>query len=118
MCSTTSTPRGLDGVIAVKTRLSHVDGENGVLIIGGYELKQLAGNVTFEEAAHLLWKGHLPSPSEADVLSREMAALRSIPESTMTVVREAAKRGALPSDTLRMACSTLSLEGRGGSDIS
>jgi citrate synthase len=118
MSNTTSTARGLDGVIAVQTRLSHVDGQNGVLIIGGYELKQLAGSVTFEEAAHLLWKGHLPSPSEADVLSREMAALRSIPESTMTVVREAAKRGTLPIDTLRMACSMLSLDAGHASDIS
>jgi hypothetical protein len=27
--------------------MSHVDGQNGVLIIGGYELKELAGKVTF-----------------------------------------------------------------------
>jgi citrate synthase len=58
-------PRGLDGVVALQTRLSHVDGENGLLIIGGYELEALAGRVTFEAAAHLLWTGHLPSPSES-----------------------------------------------------
>jgi citrate synthase len=101
--------RNLDGVIAVETRLSHVDGQNGVLVIGGYELKELAGRVTFEEAAHLLWTGHLPSASEAEALSREMAGLRALPESTMTILREAATRGAPPIDTLRMACSTLSL---------
>ena len=42
---------GLDGVVAVETRLSQVDGQNGVLIIGGYELEELAGRITFEEAA-------------------------------------------------------------------
>lgn len=103
-------PRGLDGVIAVQTRLSHVDGQNGVLIVGGYELRELAGAVTFEEAAHLLWTGHLPSTSEAEALSREIGALRSIPDSSMAIVCEAAKRGASPIDTLRMACSTLSLD--------
>ena len=46
--------RGLDGVVAARTRLSHVDGLAGELVIGGYELKELAGRVTFEEAAHLL----------------------------------------------------------------
>lgn len=112
MRATTSAPRGLDGVVAVQTRLSHVDGQNGVLVIGGYELKQLAGKVTFEEAAHLLWAGHLPTPSEAKALSREMAALRSIPESVMAIVCEAAKRGAPPIDALRMACSALSLDDR------
>jgi len=109
---------GLDGVVAVETRLSHVDGQSGVLIIGGYELEELAGRIAFEEAAHLLWTGRLPTPAEAEALSREMAALRSLPESTMAVVREAAKRGAPPIDALRTACSTLSLDLGNMSDIS
>ena len=111
-------PRGLDGVVAVQTRLSHVDGQNGVLIIGGYRLEDLAGRVTFEEAAHLLWAGHLPTTAEAEALSREMAALRPVPEPTIAIVRDAAKHGAPPIDALRMACSTLSLDLRSPSDIS
>ena len=102
MPATTSTPRGLDGVVAVQTRLSHVDGQNGVLVIGGYELEQLAGKVTFEEAAHLLWTGHLPTRSEAEKLSREMAPLRPIPKSAMAIVCEAAKQGAPPIDAMRI----------------
>jgi len=102
--------RGLDGVVAVYTRLSQVDGQNGVLVIGGHDLKELAGRVTFEEAAHLLWTGRLPSPSEAEALSHEIASLREIPPLTMTIVREAAERRAPPIDALRMACSTLSLD--------
>ena len=102
----------------MQTRLSHVDGRNGVLVIGGYGLEELAGRVTFEEAAHLLWTGHLPTPGEAEGLSREMAALRPIPARTMAVVCEAAKRRALPIDALRMACSTLSLDLRSATGIS
>ena len=113
-----SSPRGLDGVIAVQTRLSHVDGQNGILVIGGRELKELVGVVTFEEAAHLLWTGRLPDPSEADALRREIAALRSIPGRLMMVVCEAAKQGVLPIDTLRMACSMLSPDPGHASDIS
>src|SRR5215212_1438685 len=105
MSSASSAPNGLDGVVAVQTRLSHVDGQNGVLIIGGYNLEELAGRVTFEEAAHLLWTGHLPTTAETEALSREMAALRSIPESTTAVLWAAAKRGAPPIDALRMGCS-------------
>jgi citrate synthase len=106
------------GSAELQTRLSHVDGQNGILIIGGYDLEQLAGQVTFEEAAHLLWTGRLPSPSEAEALSREMAALQAIPDSTMAIVREAASRGAPPIDALRMATSTLSLDLRSPNDIS
>ena len=111
-------PRGLDGVVAAQTRLSHVDGQNGVLIIGGYELKELAGKVTFEEAAHLLWKGRLPTADEKEELTRAIAVQRALPETTLAIVREAAKKGAPPIDTLRMACATLSLDLRNPNDIS
>ncbi|HZI22129.1 MAG TPA: citrate synthase/methylcitrate synthase [Gemmatimonadales bacterium] len=99
---------GLDGVVAAQTRLSHVDGLAGALIIAGYELKQLAGRVSFEEAAHLLWQGALPDPHRLAALRQEMAAVRALPEQTMRVVRAAA--GAPPIDALRMACATLSLD--------
>jgi citrate synthase len=106
--TTPPAPRGLDGVVVAETRLSHVDGLGGKLIIGGYELEQLAGRVSFEEAAHLLWRGALPDDGELAALRRELAALRAAPEATLRVVRAAA--GAPPIDALRMACATLSLD--------
>ncbi len=104
----TPPPRGLDGVVAAQTRLSHVDGLAGELIIGGYELKELAGRVSFEEAAHLLWRGALPAPEVLAGFRREIAALRTLPEETMHIVRAAAN--APPIDALRMGCATLSLD--------
>jgi len=100
--------RGLDGVVAAQTRLSHVDGLAGELIIGGYALKELAGRVSFEAAAHLLWRGALPTADELAALRREIAALRPIAAETQRVVRAAAQ--APPIDALRMACATLSLD--------
>jgi citrate synthase len=109
-------PRGLDGVVAGQTRLSHVDGQAGRLIIGGYELAELAGRVSLEEAAHLLWRGALPTPNELAALRREIGRLRALPEETMHLVRAAAK--APPIDALRMACATLSLDLARPDDIS
>ena len=106
--SSNARPRGLDGVVAAQTRLSHVDGQAGELIIGGYQLKELAGRVSFEEAAHLLWCGALPSRDELAALRREMSGVRSLPDETMRVVRAGAKTS--PIDALRMACATLSLD--------
>ncbi len=85
-----------------------MDGQAGQLIIGGYELSELAGRVSFEEAAHLLWRGALPTRDEAAGLRQEMAALRALPKETMNVVRAATT--APPIDALRMACATLSLD--------
>jgi citrate synthase len=98
---------GLEGVVAARTRLSHVDGQNGVLIVGGYEIEDLAGHVGFEGAAHLLWRGHLPDRGELAKLSAEMAGLRELPPLTLEVLRAA--KSAPPIDALRMACATLSV---------
>jgi len=114
--TSTSAARGLDGVVAARTRLSHVDGDRGELIIGGYELKELAGRVSFEAAAHLLWRGTLPTRDELERLRREFAALRALPEQTLDVVRAGAK--VPPIDALRMGCATLSLDLADPDDIS
>src|SRR5207302_2703597 len=114
--TSTSAARGLDGVVAARTRLSHVDGDRGELIIGGYELKELAGRAHFEDAAHLLWRGALPTRDELGRLRRELAAVRAPPEETLEVVRAAAT--APPIDALRMACATLSLDLANPDDIS
>jgi len=112
----TPTTRGLEGVVAARTRLSHVDGLAGELIIGGYELKELAGRVSFEEAAHLLWCGALPHGNQLTDFRRDLAALRTVPAPTMTLLRDAVH--APPIDALRMASATLSLDLADPNDIS
>ena len=100
-------PRGLEGVVAAETRLSHVDGQNGVLIVGGYSIEDLAAHATFEEVAHLLWRGHLPSAAELSILSQRIAQQRELPPVALEVLRNASQ--APPIDALRMASATLSL---------
>ena len=112
----TPAPRGLDGVVAASTRLSHVDGLAGRLIIGGYELQELAGRVSFDEAASLLWRDHLPDADELAMLRQEMGILRHVPSQTLSVVRAAVR--ARPIDALRMACASLSLDLPDPNDIS
>ncbi len=46
---------GLDGVVVALTRLSHVDGDAGELIIAGQPVERLAAEATFEQACALLW---------------------------------------------------------------
>jgi citrate synthase len=56
---------GLEGVVVAETRLSHVDGEAGRLILKGYDVESVAGKMTFEQmAAHFLAEG----PEEARAL--------------------------------------------------
>ncbi len=57
--------RGLEGVTALDTELSFIDGQKGELIYRGYGIQDLAQNASFEEVAYLLWKGDAPDPGPA-----------------------------------------------------
>ena len=59
---------GLEGIIAAETALSHVDGEAGRLIMRGHDLDSIAGHLTFEETAALLWQDLVtPALSGAEI---------------------------------------------------
>ncbi len=100
---------GLEGVVVAGTHLSHVDGERGELIIGGFAVDELGPNATFEEVLYLLWHGRLPRRNEVDDLARALAAQRSLPPATLSFLRSAAERNLAPMDALRIAVGTLSL---------
>ena len=98
---------GLDGVVAAATALSQVDGERGELVIAGYPVDQLAEHATFEETTWLLWHGDLPSVADLDAFGRGLAAVRAIPETTLALLRDGARRRLDAMDALRMAAGTL-----------
>ncbi|MBI4349243.1 MAG: citrate synthase/methylcitrate synthase [Elusimicrobia bacterium] len=107
---------GLEGVVACQTRLSMVDGARGRLVIGGYDVDQLAERASFEEACTLLWRGALPAKEEVPGIRKELAALRALRPETLDIIRTA--RNAPPIDALRMACATLSLDVSNPNDLS
>jgi citrate synthase len=102
---------GLEGVVAAATELSHVDGERGELVIAGFAVDEIADRAAFEEVTWLLWHGQLPTSVQLDEFRRELAAARAIPEPTIALLREAARRGVGAMDALRMAAGTLSMVG-------
>ena len=69
--------RGLEGVVAAETRLCDLDGKNGRLAYGGYDIDELARKATFEEVAYLLWHGELPTRAQLDRFQVELAAARA-----------------------------------------
>lgn len=101
---------GLEGVVAASTRLSHVDGERGELIIAGLPLDELAANATFEETTWLLWNGRLPTSAELDGFRGALAARRALPAPTIALLRECARAAIDPMDALRIAAGTISLD--------
>jgi citrate synthase len=100
---------GLDGVVAATTRLSHVDGEAGELLIAGYPVGELAAHATFEETTWLLWRGDLPAADELQAFRAELAARRTLPGPTRMLLRECARARVDHMDALRIALGTVSL---------
>jgi len=100
---------GLQGVVAARTRLSMVDGKNGVLVIAGFPLEEIAERATFEELVYLLWNDRLPNGRELADFRAQLAGLREIPPITRDVLEAAAERKAPAMDALRMAAGTVSL---------
>ncbi len=100
---------GLEDVVVATTRLSHVDGEAGRLVIAGYPVEELAPNVSFEEMAFLLLLGHLPDPAEEQQFRARLASHRALPPAVQQVLVAAAREQAPAMDALRMAAALLSL---------
>ncbi|MEJ2024999.1 MAG: citrate/2-methylcitrate synthase, partial [Deltaproteobacteria bacterium] len=55
---------GLRGVTVADTKISFIDGEQGVLIYRGYRIEDLAEHSSYLEVAYLLLYGSLPTREE------------------------------------------------------
>lgn len=104
---------GLEGVIASETRLSHVDGLKGELIIAGFLLEDLAPYAEFEELVYLLWHDAVPTQAQLAELRANLRSRRTLPDATLALLRQAAEQKVAPIDALRMAADTLSLRSDG-----
>lgn len=79
-------PRGLEGIIAARTRLSDVRGDIGQLIYCGYDINDLAGVVSYEEVVHLLHHNHLPNRAELAELKAQLAIYRELPQGVVDLI--------------------------------
>ena len=107
--ATTSTEaRGLEGVIALHTRICDIDGQKGELIYRGYDIDDLARNCTFEETAWLLWKGELPTDAERTRLERHLVGERPLPPMVIDLLDQTPEDSD-PMALLRTGVSSLAL---------
>ncbi len=92
---------GLEDIVAATSAICDVNGKEGRLIYQGYDIHDLAENSTLEEVIYLLWFGHLPSRSELDKFSKELAANRALPKEIVNFMKMFPK-AAQPMEVLRV----------------
>ena len=83
-------------------------GWRGKLIYRGYDIDELAGKISFEETAYLLWEGELPKAKALAELKKALAAERILPTEVVDYILRAPK-DAGPMDILRTCVSMLGL---------
>ena len=101
--------RGLEGVTVAETRLSHIDGEHGELVIGGFPLAELASNASYEESVFLLFHDRLPTADELDSFRDDLAARRDVSDELHVVLERAAREEKPAMDALRMGAAAANL---------
>lgn len=57
---------GFKNTAAVKSKITFIDGEKGILLYRGYPIEQIAEKCDFLETAYLVIKGELPTRSQLD----------------------------------------------------
>lgn len=102
--------RGLEGVIALESALSDIDGEKGQLIYRGYDINDLAEGACFEEVVYLLANGELPTRDELDKLTQELRSERALPAPVLDFLRN------VPDDAHPMAVLQTSVSALGQYD--
>lgn len=97
---------GLRGQSAGSTALCTVGKTGTGLTYRGYDITDLANNAQFEEVAHLLLRGHLPTQQELDAYKTRLIGLRGLPAELKQAL-ELVPASAHPMDVMRTGCSIL-----------
>lgn len=97
---------GLRGQSAGETKLCTVGKSGSGLTYCGYDVSDLADNVTFEEVAFLLFNGELPNQAQLDTYKTELFAMRDLPQALKEVLQRI-PADAHPMDVMRTGCSFL-----------
>jgi len=96
----------LSGVPAGNTALCSVGKSGNDLHYRGFDIADLASNCEFEEVAHLLIHGTLPTQAQLDTYKAKLKTLRGLPDSVKSVL-EQIPASAHPMDVMRTGVSAL-----------
>jgi len=96
---------GLRGVTVADTKISYIDGDNGILIYRGFRIEELAEKSSFLETAYLLLNGFLPGKGQLEEFSQQVKASRGLPDYVVESLKKLPK-DAEPMDVIQ-ACVPL-----------
>ena len=99
---------GLRGVTVADTKVSYIDGDNGILMYRGYRIEDLARDTTFAEIAYLLLYGNLPGKQELAQFEQKLVESRKVPDFIFESFKKWPKE-ADPMDVLQAAVPMMAM---------
>ena len=99
---------GLRGVTVADTKISFIDGENGILLYRGYRIEQLAESSTFMEVAYLILNGALPDKAALLEFENMVKGARTLPGYVIENLKNL-PRDAAPMDVLQSSIAALAM---------
>ena len=102
---------GLRGVAVADTKISFIDGEQGILIYRGYRIEDLASKSSFLETSYLLLHGKLPDRNQIEQYRQKVTEAREIPDFVFESFRKWPKE-AHPMDVLQASMPLLAMDDR------
>ena len=105
--STSTSGKGLEGIVAANSGICWIDGDAGILSYRGIDIHELAVRSMFEETTFLLWNGRLPNAAELEEFSTTLAASRVLDDRILSLLKSF-PTSATPMEVLRTAVSALS----------
>jgi citrate synthase len=103
---------GLRGVTVADTKISFIDGEQGILIYRGYRVEELAEKSSFVETAYLLLNSALPDKGQLETFTRRITEARQVPGFVFASLRQWPAR-AHPMDVLQACIPVLAMADSG-----
>ncbi|WP_110927195.1 citrate synthase [Bacillus massiliglaciei] len=99
--------KGLEGVVATTSAVSSIIDDT--LTYVGYDIDDLASNASFEEVTYLLWHGALPTKSQLEELTKQLADNAEIPAEVISHFKSYPIDKVHPMGALRTAISLIGL---------
>lgn len=85
--STEAYSPGLEGVIATATSISYLDVDHEQIVVRGYDLIELARQMSYPEVAFLVIYGRMPSPAEANEFEAGLKRQAALPDEVQRLMQ-------------------------------
>lgn len=71
---------GFLATASCESKITYIDGSEGILLYGGYAIEPLAEHAEFTEIIYLLFHGELPTQAQNDVLKQQLRQNANVPD--------------------------------------